>query len=187
MIDVNVEELNTLVETYEEIIKKIEENNNEIIQNFNDLTNHWKDERMIQLSSNFNLEKQRITHLENNVKEEQEIYKTLANEYKKLGNKIKCNTEGQNLINTKLDSIINLINSILYQYNSLGDISFYPRAYIIYNQRKEVQNILKSFKSIKEKINQKFNTIKEIEKTISERLNNLTVEKLIINNYESEA
>lgn len=186
MIEVNISNLEEIISNYNEIIKKIEENNSNIIQNFNDLSKNWKDEKNQRLTSNFNLEKHRIIKLEDNVKEQLSVYKYIEAGYKELGNKIKCNLNSRDLINSKLDDIINTLNVILSQYNSLGDISFYPKANIIYNQKKEIRTVLTSFNNIKENINSKFDKVEEIEKTVAEYVSKFNIETFILNNYEGE-
>ena len=71
------------------------------------------------------------------------------------------------------------------QYNELGDISFYPRSYVIENQKNDIKNILDSFNNIKEKVNNTFISIQNIESTVSERLEGIEVQMFLLNNYES--
>lgn len=186
MIEVDIDKIKSIINNYENIIKKIEQNNTDIIRNFDLLTRTWKDTRINNMTTSFNLEKQRIIRLENNIKDELSIYKLIEIGYEKLGTKIKCNLDSKDLINNKLDNIISTLSDIIYAFNNLGDISFYPRANLIYSSRNEIENILELFKAIKENINDKFTTIIEIEKNISEKLNSIRIEKFILNNYESE-
>lgn len=185
MIDTDVSLFKELIQGYSSALKKIEEYNNDIISNFNELSKYWHDSNSLKLNSSVKLEIQRMVNLESNIKDQLEIYKYLENEYKKIGNKIKCNLEAKDMIDNKLVSIISAINNILNQYNELGDISFYPRSYVIENQKNDIRNILDSFNNIKEKVNNTFISIQNIESTVSERLEGIEVQMFLLNNYES--
>ena len=185
MIDTDVSLFKELIQGYSSALKKIEEYNNDIISNFNELSKYWHDSKSLKLNSSVKLEIQRMVNLESNIKNQLEIYKYLENEYKKIGNKIKCNLEAKDMIDNKLVSIISAINNILNQYNELGDISFYPRSYVIENQKNDIKNILDSFNNIKEKVNNTFISIQNIESTVSERLEGIEVQMFLLNNYES--
>lgn len=184
MIEVNLKEIRKIVLNYNDVLKKIEDNNTAIIHNFTDLNNHWHDQRMINMNTSFNTEKQRILKLENNVKKQIKVYKTIEKGYEKIGRKVKCNLEAQELLNRKIDTVISELEDIVSDYDSLGSISFYPRAYMIYNQKRELEIALSSFKGIKKKMNNKFKQIKEIERSVNTALSELKVEVIIPNNYE---
>ena len=185
MIDTDVSLFKELIQGYSSALKKREEYNNDIISNFNELSKYWHDSKSLKLNSSVKLEIQRMVNLESNIKDQLEIYKYLENEYKKIGNKIKCNLEAKDMIDNKLVSIISAINNILNQYNELGDISFYPKSYVIENQKNDIKNILDSFNNIKEKVNNTFISIQNIESTVSERLEGIEVQMFLLNNYES--
>lgn len=185
MIDTDVSLFKELIQSYSSTLKKVEEYNNDIISNFNELNKYWHDSESLKLNSSVKLEIQRMVNLESNIKEQLEIYKYLENEYKKIGNKIKCNLEAKDMIDNKLVSIISTINNILNQYDELGDISFYPKSYVIENQKNDIKNLLESFNNIKEKVYNTFTSIQNIESTVSERLEGIEVQMFLLNNYES--
>lgn len=185
MIEIDVSLFKELIQGYSSALKKVEEYNNDIISNFNELSKYWHDQESLKLNSSVKLEIQRMINLESNIKDQLEIYKYLENEYKKIGNKIKCNLEAKDMIDNKLVSIISSINNILNQYDDLGDISFYPKSYVIENQKNDIKILLESFNNIKEKVYNTFTSIENIESTVSERLEGIEVQMFLLNNYES--
>lgn len=187
MIEVDVSILNDLIKSYSSTLKKIEQNNTDIIHNFNELNKYWQDTNISKLKSSSNLEEQRMLKLEEDIKLQLDFYSYVSIEYKKIGDKIKCNLEARDLIDNKIGNIIDLINNILNQYNDLGDISFFDRAYQVENQRNEVSCLLETFKDIRSNIYNKFETIKNIEATLEDRLKDVEVQMFLLNNYESEA
>lgn len=186
MVEVDLLKLSSVVENYRDILKKIDNNNTDIIFNFNQIAKNWHDYRSIRMQSNFALEKARIIRLYDNIKDQAAIYETLYKEYKLLGKKIKCNLDNKDFINDKINNIIQLVNTIINQYNNLGNISFYDRSYIVNNNKKEMNKILRSIKNVKSKINDKYRRIEEIEKIVSERISYIEVERFVLNNYEGE-
>ncbi len=186
MVEVDLKKIRSVISNYSDILKQLEDNNTVIIHKFDELSRFWNDHNRVNLSSSFNMERQRILRLEGNVKAQQAIYKYLEKEYEKIGRKVKCNLDSRDLLNSKLDSIIKKIENIIDRYDNLGDISFYSRAYLIYEQKKEMKVALNSFKTIKKDLNKKFKQISNIEKQVSDLLNAIKVETFVANNYESE-
>ena len=184
MINTDVSMFKDLIQGYTNVLKKISENNTAIISDFNDLTKYWHDLESNKLNSSVNLEIQRMLNLESNIKEQIDIYKYLENEYKKIGNKIKCNIEAKDMIDNKLNNIINSLNDIINQYNNLGDISFYPKSYVIENQKNDINKLIENFYNIKNTIYNTFTSISNIESVVNERLESLKVQMFLLNNYE---
>jgi len=186
VIEVNLKQLREAINSYNNVIKTLEDNNTAIINNFNELGKHWQDERINKLSASFNLESQRALKLEKNVKSQLAVYREVAKGYEAIGRQVKCNLSGQDIINAKIDNIINKINNIIARYDSLGDISFYPRAYLIRSNKRKMKLILKEFKTIKSELNKKFNDIREIENSVQKKIAAIKVEYITVNNYERE-
>ena len=186
MINVNVSKLKNVVNEYNNILKKEDNNNANIIQAFTSLSKNWKDERSSNMLSNFNTEKNRIIRLMDDMNKQLNIYSYLEGSFNIFGNKIMCDIDNVSYVYSKLDIIIDQLSYIKALYNNLGDISFYPGAYIIYNQRDEVSNLLTSFKSLKSTIQKEFKYISEIEKNVSDMVDKNQVEVFVCNNYESE-
>lgn len=186
MINVDIALLKEFTRGYSDIIKKLEDSNKDIIHNLKELKKYWHDEKVINLSISSAYEIQRMLKLESDAKSQLEIYKYLENEYSKIGKKIKCNLEAKNVLDTKLVNIIDMINNIFNQYNDLGDISFYPKAYVIENQKNNLKELLDSFVSLKENLLNTFNTISSIENTVSDRLEEIEVQMFLFNNFEKE-
>ena len=186
LIEIDVDKIKELAQNYEWIIKSIEDNNDKIIDNFNEINTIWKDENQRRFIESFNTERARIMRLENNVKQQLEIYRILEKNYKVLGRKIKCNLANKRIIEERIIHIISQLNTIIYRYNTIGDTSFYPGAFKIYNQRTQIINCRNSLENIKNSISERFQIIENIEKTISEKLKWIEIEKIVLNNYENE-
>lgn len=186
MINVNVEKLKSAQTEYSNALKREKLNNNSIFQGFNNLTKYWHDTHIDKMSSNYNSEKQRIIRLAEDIGKQIEIYKYLVDSYSVLGNNIMCDKDNASYIISKIDIVIDQLDYVKYQYDNLGDISFYPRAYLIYNERDEVSSLKNSFVSIKNNIQNKFKYIDDVEKNVSSLVDQSTVEQFIANNYECE-
>lgn len=187
MIEVNVAKLGDVVSDYDFVIKKISQNNNDIFNNFTELTKNWRDQRITNMMTKYNSEKSSYSQLENNIKSQYYVYKFLQSKYSRLGNKIKCNLSNKDLICEKLNTIIDQLNTIIWQYNNLGDISFCPISGLIYEQRDDLYSILENFKAIRKSITDKFNYVNSVETAVAENLKNNKIAYIPVNNYESEA
>lgn len=186
MINVDISLLKDSVRIYSNMLKKLEQNNTDIIYNFNELKKYWHDENVIKLSTDAVYEIQRMLKLESDVKSQRDLYAYLESEYSKIGKKIKCNIESQDVFDNKLDNIINMINEIINKYNDLGDISFYHKSYVIENQRNDLNNLRDSFVEIRNSLTNLFNSIKSIENNVNNILENIEVQMFLFNNFEKE-
>lgn len=186
MVEVDINKIKNVISGYSEIIKQLEEDNNVLINEFNEMQKYWNDQNRIKLSTSFNLEKKRILNLEQNIKDQLKVYRYIEENYAKIGKKVKCNLDNQKLLINKLDNVIDKVKSIIDDYDNLGSISFYSRAYLIRNQEYELQKILDSLEVLKSELNNKFSQINNIEKQLSGVLPNMKVEYFVANNYESE-
>lgn len=183
MIEVDVFSLKDLVSGYARIVKTIEENNTGLIGNFNDLEKKWHDQLSLKIKHSFYEEKNRILNLESNVRTQLNIYTYLFNEYKKIGDKIKCNVESCDLIIAKIDEIIDIIKDILVQINDLDNSENNSTVEL---KKQEVSIILYDVDELKKSIYAKYEHIKKIENTVSEKLATFSVEAFLLNNFENE-
>lgn len=188
-IDINTQEINkelndlkTIKEEYEDTFRTI----------FNTLSNSsffWNDN--IAISFYNELENQKIKNEKEieNINSKIEVFTYIYDNYQTLGNKIKCNLESMDYIIEKLNSILNRIQNIIYQYNSLNT-SFcpYERNYLI-NERKKLQSNYTKVTEIKTKIVNSYNKIIEIEREVSNKLSkidNIRIEEFNEYNYIKE-
>ncbi len=186
MININVSKLNDVISDYSVLVDRIKKNNDNIIGNFYLMKKNWNDNRINAMSSNFNKEKVKYVGLQEDIVSQLYIYRFISSKYGELGNKVKCNLDGKGLIYYKLDNIISQLNTVMWQFNNLGDISFYPNSAIIFEYRDDLKNIIDSFSNIRDRIKSKFDYVSSIESTVSEKLRDLKIENIVLNKYESE-
>lgn len=186
MIEVNIEKLNDLLVSYDNFIKQLDDNNFELISEFNIIKKYWHDQRCINMYSSFELEKNRIIKNVDNIKKQEDLYRYIMTEYKSLGNKIRCDLDKKDTVIEKINLVIENLNTIIGQYNNIGDIGFYRGAHKIRSQKKKLQNVLDSFNNMKDELIEKYHEISEIESNIQEKLTDLKIECFSYNNYESE-
>ena len=186
MIDVDVSQLNTLVNQYNNILKRVDELYSDIIHNYKELYKVWQDMKSIHLSTSVSSEYSRMLKLKQNIKDQKNVYFLIYQGYKNLGYKIHCDLKKQDFINYKITEILQLLHTIHNQFSNLGDVSFSPKKYHIYQQQKSIKSIIDSMKDLKSKINDKYKRIQEIETQVEERLQGISVEGFVLNHYERE-
>ncbi len=184
MIEVRVKELEVIVNKYNNILEQLNENNTDLFGCFTDISKYWNDDRKNNFYTSYKLEKNRIIKLTDNIKAVKEVYEYLYNEYSAFGEVIKCNLESKDNIIYKLDKIINKIQNLIYQYDNLGDISFYYNSHKVYTQKSKLLDMLNTYKTIKSKIIADYDSIKKIEKEAHDKLNQISIETFNLNKYE---
>ena len=185
MIEVDINKLNDLIESYEELIKQIDKNNEDIVAEFYNIKKYWHDQKCINMYSSFELEKKRIIKNAENIKKQENIYKYIKQQYKVFGEKIKINLGKYDKIIEKINLVKSDIKWLIERYHNL-DKDFYPRDYVLNNQCAKLERMKDSLDNIKEKIKNDYNKMNNIESNIQEMISNNRIENFSFNNYESE-
>ena len=186
MIEVDISKLTDVIAVYENYIKQMDDNNFQLISEYNAIRKYWHDQKCINMYSSFDLEKNRIIRNADNLKYQLKLYKYIRSEYSKLGNKISCNLRKKDDVLDKVNIIIRCLNSIINKYDNLGDISFFSGAYMIRAERGSLVKLLNSFENIRDGLTEKYYEISEIENQILEMNSSIKLENFSLNNYESE-
>jgi len=186
MIEVDINKLNDLLAAYDNYLKQLDKNNLEIITEFNEIRNFWHDQKCINMYSSFELEKKRIIRNAENIKKQEKVYSYIVQKYKKYGQQLRLNMTRVDNVIDKMNEVIKDLKWMIDRYENLGYIDFYPRAYLIRQQRKSLSHILSSYEDMKDDFVTKKNDIKEIENSIQEMASANNIENFSYNNYESE-
>lgn len=170
-------ELNNLLDDYEDIYLNLY---NEI----SSVSFFWQDKNEMRYLDEINTEKQKSKNaiLElNNIKD---IYNYLLTNYQEIGNNIKCNMDAKDSIISRINTYLLKLNNIIALYNSL-DLSFCTSVIPMINSEKQIlNNEKKNVQRIKESLQQNFNKIETIEKTINLKISKINLE--IIKNKEMD-
>lgn len=186
MIEIDISKLDELISLYENYIKQMDKNNLDLITEFNAIRKYWHDQKCINMYNSFELEQKRILKNADNIKSQKKIYEYIRQQYSNLGDKVRVSLDRRDVVIDKINNVINILNEMVNGYDNLGDISFYPAAYVIRNQKKVLLQMVNTFTEIKERLNTTYNKINQVENSIYEMTNNVKVECFSLNKYENE-
>lgn len=177
MINVNASQIKKIADEFDITFKDEEKNSSKTIHEIESLKNNWNDEHIIPYFDSFQTEKGRIIRLNDGICKQKSLYRYVYNRYIRLGNNIKCNLDGIDYVNYWLDVIIDQLEFVISQYRDLGDISWFPKSYLIYNEWDKLYYIRESFINIKNSINYNFNYVRETENGIHNLNSKIKIEK----------
>lgn len=186
MVNVDVSKVRSVEKIYSDVLTEMDENNLTLLDEFNQLYDNWNDNRAEKMKSSFTLEKNRIIRLLDDIRNQYKIYQYIDKSYSIYGNKISCNLDNYTYIMDKIDIVIEQLKFVRDQYRDLGDISFYAKAYLIYDEMEVLDDLISHFINLKSEIKEKFKYVEDVEKNITDLVDNNNIEVFVANNYESE-
>ena len=186
MVNVDVPKLREIKIEFDKVIENTEKNDNNVVHYFNELSELWQDNNSVRLYDSFNAEKNKYSLLLNDMKKYSNIYSTLIDGYGFFGNKIKCDESNSSYVLYKIDVIIEQLKYLNVLYDNIGDISFYHNSGLIYDEKEQINSMLDFFTNLRNNIDSDIKSIINIEKNVSDLLENVSIEKFIVNNYECE-
>ena len=164
----------------ERLIKSIESFFDNILNIYNELnwaSGYWNDFHARLFFTNVNSEKIKLNNTYSELKTLNDVYTSLINQYKRIGNKIRVNLEGKDKVIAKFNEFRENINELIVLYNDL-DLSFCTStiANKLIKQKQDLLNIKEDLIQDKEKIKDIFEKIEEIEKDVNLKLSKINIE-----------
>lgn len=185
-MEINIQNMENYIS---KLNKTIDNFSNNILNIYNELNwanSNWNDFHARLFFTNVNSEKNKLNNTYDELILLKEVYQTIVNQYREIGNKIKINLENRDIILNKFNSFNEKINELLSLYNNL-DLSFCSDIAIMLNKQKnELLKIKEELINIKSKIRDVLMKIEEIEKDINLRLSKIDIEiikQVDINEY----
>lgn len=174
---INSSKLFTSYINLKSLVKKYEESVNNIQLCYNDMSNYWKDNKtnlfFEKIDSNKKSNQKNLIYLNDLL----DIYKTMYDEYKSIGNDIEYNFKNKGIIISKIDKSINTISNLKTKYLNMLNSSIYSNvSYEINNNIDLLDNIKDDFLNLKNKINNLENKIKKIDENIENKISKFNIE-----------
>ena len=108
------------------------------------------------------------------------IYQSIVERYKSIGNKIHVNLEEKDNVLAKFNNFYDKISEIISSYNNLN-LGFCAGTSIANRLNRQKQDLLKikaSLNVYKEKVKSTFEKIEEIERDINYKITNTSIEEI---------
>ena len=179
MNEVDVINLKKLVNKYNSLIEKYQQNYLNIYNEIKNSNLYWVDPHALRFFVAIDIEKHKIDISYDELIKMGNIYEYIVRKYESIGNYISFNLENRDYLLSKLNTYINNINSIINSYGSL-DYSFanWSVQSSINNQINSLRTMLRDAMGVKERIRTLLNDIKESENKIQNMINNVDISVL---------
>lgn len=148
------------------------------------LKDYWTTIKGINFLDNAEKEKKEFMKLLLSLREFEDIYVYLVNEYKKIGNNIEYNFDKRDDLINKIDDYSSKVNSLLYKYENLEfnniDLNIKER---LLNEKAYLKKCINSIKKFKNKNKNVMNYIEIIEKNVISKASKVNVDIVQEFNY----
>ena len=179
MNEVDVINLKKVVNKYNSLIDKYQQNYLNVYNEIKNSNLYWVDPHALRFFEAKDIERHKIEVTYEELSKMSNIYSYIIRKYEDIGNYIEFNLENRDALLSKLNLYINRINSIISSYSGL-DYSFASGSIqsSINSQINNLRNMAREATEVKERIRTLLNDIKESESKIQSMINNVDIQVL---------
>lgn len=182
MINVNSSEIEKELMYLNKLITEYEDNYLSLFRELNSSSLFWKDGKSELFFDTIPKEKIKNDNYYQEIKNVQNIYTYILEQYKKIGNKINIDLNYQEAILKRFDKIILELENIKSLYEHLDTSFCIEEKGIILNELKDITQIIEIIKDEKNRIKNLLEKIESIEMEISTQINKIKI--TYIKDYE---
>lgn len=173
MINIDVKEMNNKIIELNNTIDEYNLTYLNLFNSINQLSESWISNNATNFFACMEHEKIETEELINSMKSQKDIYKYIYENYREIGNKVKCNLDAKDTIFTKVDNCIYKTKEIINLYQDINITKNYEEKESINKKYESTKKVLNKYKCIKENIKRIYGKIEEIEHEINRKLENI--------------
>lgn len=179
-MEINVANIEKECSTLKKNIDSFYDNVLTIYNELNWVRGYWDDYHARLFFTSVNSEKTKVVNTYNELESICNIYRSIVERYKSIGNKIHVNLEEKDNVLAKFNNFYDKISEIISSYNNLnlGFCAGTSIANRLYRQKQDLLKIKASLNVYKEKVKSTFEKIEEIERDINYKITNTSIEEI---------
>ena len=179
-MEINVGNIEKECSTLKKNIDSFYDNVLTIYNELNWVKGYWDDYHARIFFTNVNSEKMKVVNTYNELKSICNIYESIVERYKSIGNKIQVNLEEKDNVLSKFNNFYDKVNELISLYNdlNLGFCASSSIANRLYRQKQDLLKIKASLNVYKERVKTTFETLEEIERDINYKITNTSIEEI---------
>lgn len=171
MININVKDLNNEIVKMDNLIDDYNDVYLNLFNSINFLQNYWKGSTADRYFYNVIEEKVETEKLLNEIKLQYNIYLYIYDNYKNIGNKIRCNLDSKETIINKINNCIEKTKEIINMYTVIiDDYNDYEEKNRLIKLKDRMKNVLSKYETSKKTIKETYGKIEDIEQEINKKL-----------------
>ena len=179
-MEINVANIEKECSTLKKNIDSFYDNVLTIYNELNWVKGYWDDYHARLFFTNVNSEKMKVVNTYNELKSVSNIYESMVERYKSIGNKIQVNLEEKDNVLAKFNNFYDKVNELISLYNGLN-LRFCAGTSVanrLYRQKQDLLKIKASLNVYKERVKTTFETLEEIERDINYKISNTSIEEI---------
>ena len=179
-MEINVGNIEKECSTLKKNIDSFYDNVLAVYNELNWVKGYWDDYHARLFFTNVNSEKMKVVNTYNELKSVSNIYESMVERYKSIGNKIQVNLEEKDNVLAKFNNFYDKVNELISLYNGLN-LRFCAGTSVanrLYRQKQDLLKIKASLNVYKERVKTTFETLEEIERDINYKISNTSIEEI---------
>ena len=179
-MEINIGNIEKECSTLKKNIDSFYDNVLAVYNELNWVKGYWDDYHARLFFTNVNSEKMKVVNTYNELKSVSNIYESMVERYKSIGNKIQVNLEEKDNVLAKFNNFYDKVNELISLYNGLN-LRFCAGTSVanrLYRQKQDLLKIKASLNVYKERVKTTFETLEEIERDINYKISNTSIEEI---------
>ena len=179
-MEINIANIEKECSTLKKNIDSFYDNVLAVYNELNWVKGYWDDYHARLFFTNVNSEKMKVVNTYNELKSVSNIYESMVERYKSIGNKIQVNLEEKDNVLAKFNNFYDKVNELISLYNGLN-LRFCVGTSVanrLYRQKQDLLKIKASLNVYKERVKTTFETLEEIERDINYKISNTSIEEI---------
>ena len=176
MLEVNVPNLKNIVENLNSLINEYEEVKLNLFNQLNDSCVNWQDGNSIEFDNRIYYEKTEADLFFGSLKNKKAVYDFIHDKYSEIGKKIRMNLNARTKVISSLDrccqqatTVINLFSNVDTGYRYGGEINA---------QKAKIVAVKKELENLKNEVNNLYTKVEQIETEIRAKIDALEIVKI---------
>ena len=183
IVDINIKQLGSLASELNTLLDECDEAELNIFNQLKDACINWQDGNSIVFEEKKKDEKEQTQSFFAALQKRKEVFSSIYDEYKAIGNKLYANLEKKDSILKAIDDCIDKANDVIYELDGAERSFYYYELGLINNQRDAVYKVRDDLKTFRKKINDLYTKISSAEERIKTKISKLEDVKISLFNY----
>ena len=181
MIRINTSELQTAIDLLTDLQNKYQEVTFDLFRNVDHTSTFWQDTQSVIFNNKIAQEKIALSKVQTSLKQREEIYRLVLNEYSRFGTEIQLELNAKNAILTNINQCIEQVNVVINRFNNLNtNFSFNEKSFLM-QQGQNINQLRIEWTNYRSAIEKFINQIESIEAMIRIEIGKL--EEIIIEKF----
>lgn len=178
IVDINIKQLGSLSTELRSLLNECDEAELNIFNQLKDACINWQDGNSVVFDEKIKDEKKQTQDFFAALEKNHDLFISIYNEYKSIGNKLYANLEKKEAVLKAIDNCIDNANAVIADFDGAERSFYYPEITSINSQRDAIIKVRDNLKTFRKKIEDLYKDVSKAEERIKTKIAKLEDPKI---------